>query len=152
MPIQGFGNVGRHAARSLTELGVVVVAVSDSRGAIYSSKGIPVMELLAHKDGQGTVTGLKGTKEITHGELLELDCDYLVPAALGGAINKSNARKIKAKTIAEAANAPTTSEADQILQDRGISILPDILTNAGGGHRELLRMGTESAADALDDR
>jgi glutamate dehydrogenase/leucine dehydrogenase len=130
--IQGFGNVGRHVAQFLSELGVVVVAVSDSQGAIQSDKGIPITELLAHKDSQGTVSGLKGSKEIKQAELLQLDCDYLVPAALGAAITKSNAKRIKAKIVAEGANAPTTFEADQILQDRGISILPDILANAGG--------------------
>ena len=130
--IQGFGNAGSIAARLMAEDGAIVIAVSDSRGGIYSSRGIDPNSALRYKQEHGTLEGFPGVDRITNEELLELECDILIPAALESVITAENADRIKAKMIAEAANGPTTPEADRILYDRGIMVLPDILANAGG--------------------
>jgi glutamate dehydrogenase (NAD(P)+) len=130
--IQGFGNVGSHAARILQEMGLKVVAVSDVRGGILNPRGLPIDKVLLHSAKTGSVVGLRGAEAITNEELLASKCDYLIPAALGGAIHKGNARHVKAKVIAEAANGPVTDGANWILWERGVKILPSILTNAGG--------------------
>lgn len=130
--IQGFGNAGLHAAELMAKRGYRIVAVSDSHGGVASDKGLDVTGLIAHKTETGAVSGFAGGERITNKELLEYDCDVLVPAALEKVITPQNARAIKAKIIAEAANGPTLPEADDILFDRGIMVLPDILANAGG--------------------
>ncbi len=130
--IQGFGNAGSHVARLLAELGVSIVAVSDSRGAIHDSNGLDVDGLLEYKADTGSVLGFGEAEEITQGDLLTLPCDFLVPAALENQITEDNAAAVKARVIAEAANGPTTPKADKILAERGIVVIPDILANAGG--------------------
>ncbi len=130
--IQGYGNVGYHAAKTAYEWGFKVVAVSDSKGAVFSSDGINPDEALKHKRATGSVVGLKGCRTITNEELLELDVDVLIPAAVEGVITRENADRINAKVIGEGANGPVTPEADRILGEKGIFIIPDILANAGG--------------------
>jgi glutamate dehydrogenase (NAD(P)+) len=130
--IQGFGNAGMHAAELMAEAGYKVVAVSDSRGGVANDKGLDIGKLIAHKEETGTVVGLAGGERIDNKAVLEYDCDVLIPAALEKVITEENSPRIKAKIIAEAANGPTTPGADEILYDRGIIVLPDILANAGG--------------------
>lgn len=130
--VQGYGNAGSIAARLLRELGVKIIAVSDSKGGIYNKNGIDPSKVLKHKEKTGSVINYPECKNITNEELLELECDILVPAALENVITGKNASRIKAKIIAEAANGPTTPEADKILAKRGVFIIPDILANAGG--------------------
>jgi len=129
--VQGFGNAGANVARFLDEAGVRVVAVSDSKGGIYDKKGLSVEAVSGAKEKNGTVTAGKGEK-ISNEELLELPVDILVPAALEGVITRSNAARIKARIIAEAANGPTTPDADDIPRKKGAVVIPDILANAGG--------------------
>jgi glutamate dehydrogenase (NAD(P)+) len=131
--VQGFGNAGSICARLLWELGAKVVAVSDSKGGIYNSGGLPMDAVIAAKEQTGSVRGYEGKAEkISNAALLELPVDVLVPAALEGVITASNASRVKAKIIAEAANGPTTPEADDILLRKGAIVIPDILANAGG--------------------
>lgn len=130
--VQGFGNAGMHTARLLEEMGVTIIAVNDSKGGAYAPHGISVSELAAHKKETGTVMGAPGTRNISGDQLLSLPCDILVPAALENQITGENAREIQARIVAEAANGPTTVEADAILSDRGVLVIPDILANAGG--------------------
>jgi len=130
--IQGFGNAGMHAAELFGEAGYKIVAVSDSRGGIGNPKGLDVGKLIAFKQETGSVAGFSGGDKMTNKEVLECECDVLVPAALEKVITAENAPRIRAKVIAEAANGPTLPEADDILFDRGIMVLPDILANAGG--------------------
>jgi len=131
--VQGFGTVGWHVARLLQqEAGCTVVAVSDSSGGIYDSKGLFPARVQEYKKNGGSVVGYPGSKQISNGELLELGVDILVPAALETVITKDNAKRIKAKIVAEGANGPTTPEADEILFKKGILVIPDILANAGG--------------------
>ncbi len=130
--LQGFGNVGRFAAESLIREGARMIAVSDSRSGVLSEAGLDLNELLVHKKSTGQVAGLAGTRTIGNEELIELPCDILVLAALECVITKDNADRIQARVIAEGANLPTTPEADEILNRRGIVVLPDILANAGG--------------------
>lgn len=134
MAIQGFGNAGQHAATLGRELlGVTIVAVSDSRGGIFNPTGLDPESLIEHKLETGKVSGYSGEhKEISNAELLELDVDILVPAALENVITAENAPNIKGKIIAELANGPTTPEADRILQKNGHYVIPDFLCNAGG--------------------
>jgi len=129
--VQGFGNAGMHVARFLDEAGARVVAVSDSRGGIYDKKGLNVAGVTATKEKKGSVTAARGEK-VSNEELLELPVDILVPAALEGVITRRNASKIKARIVAEAANGPTTPDADDILRKKGTVVIPDILANAGG--------------------
>ena len=130
--IQGFGNVGSWAAHFLNEGGCSVVAVSDVNGGIHSGQGLDLAQLKAHLNETGTVVGFKGAEAITNDELLEMECEFLVPAALGGAIHRGNASKIRARLVVEGANNPVTPGGEEILNDRGIPCLPDLLVNAGG--------------------
>jgi glutamate dehydrogenase (NAD(P)+) len=130
--VQGFGNVGSYLARFVAEDGASVVALSDSGGGVYNPDGIDVANALAHKQETGRLDGLKDTESITNDELLLLDCDVLAPCALEQVITSANADKIKASIIIEGANGPTTPTADEILEDRGLLVLPDVLANAGG--------------------
>ncbi len=131
--VQGYGNAGYYAAKFLHEMGAVIVAVSDSKGGIYSSKGLDPDEVKRVKNKTGSVIYYaKAEKRITNKELLELPVDILVPAAIENVITEENAPRIKAKVIVEAANGPTTAEADEILVKKGVVVVPDILANAGG--------------------
>ncbi len=131
--IQGYGNAGSFAHRLGQELlGLKVVAVSDSKGGIYNPDGLDPEEVFRHKQETGSVINFPGAKNITNEELLTLDVDVLVPAALEGVITEANAGDIKAKVIVELANGPTTPEADRILHERGVYVIPDFLCNAGG--------------------
>jgi glutamate dehydrogenase (NAD(P)+) len=131
--IQGYGNAGTFAHQLAEELlGMKVIAVSDSRGGIINTKGLPYAETYAHKRATGAVSGFKGCDEITNEELLELDVDVLFPSALENVITEENAPRIKAKISAELANGPTTPEADDILYENGVYVIPDFLCNAGG--------------------
>ncbi|MBI3611219.1 MAG: glutamate dehydrogenase [Nitrospirae bacterium] len=130
--IQGIGNVGSHTARFVSELGARVVAISDSRGGIYDPDGLPMDRVLTYKAERRNLIGFPNARPITNEALLELDCDILIPSALGGVIHKFNADRIRAKVIAEAANSPTTTTADEILEKKGVVVIPDILANAGG--------------------
>src|SRR6478735_11499862 len=130
--IQGFGNVGRNLARLLAEEGARVVALSDSNGAVVNSYGLDVPAAIVHKAEHGVLAGLPGADEATNEELLEFECDVLVPAALEQAISVDNAARVRAHMVCEAANSPTTPGADEVLEDRGVLVLPDVLANAGG--------------------
>ena len=130
--VQGFGNAGSIAAQLMAEQGAKVLAVSDSSGGIYSPSGLDISRVVAWKGEHGTVVGFPGAKAMTNAEVLEVECDVLIPAALENQITATNAERIKAKIVAEAANGPTTPEADEILYRRGIFLIPDILCNAGG--------------------
>jgi len=130
--VQGYGNVGANAAIIGREYGAKIVAVSDSKGGIYNERGLNPLDVLKHKERTGSVVGFPGTKEISNEELLEVPCDILIPSALEGQIRSENAGKIQAKIIVEGANGPTTPEADRILFDRGVMVVPDILANGGG--------------------
>ena len=130
--VQGFGNAGSIAAQLMAKEGSKVLAVSDSSGGIYSPDGLDVGRVVNWKAEHGTVVGFPGAKAVSNAELLEIECDVLIPAALEGQITAANAEQIKAKIIAEAANGPTSPEADEILFRRGIFLIPDILCNAGG--------------------
>jgi len=130
--VQGFGNVGSFLAKFLAEQGATVIGVSDSRGGIYNEAGLDMSAVLAHKQETGALEGLRGTESITNEELLVLDCDVLAPCALEQVITRDNADQVKAKIIAEGANGPVTPGADEILDERGVLVLPDVLANAGG--------------------
>jgi glutamate dehydrogenase (NAD(P)+) len=130
--VQGFGNVGAVAARLLWREGCVIVAVSDVKGGIYNPAGLDIRQLEAHVAETGSVVGFPGSEPVTNEELVTLACDILVPAAVGGQIHEGNAARVKAGLIAEGANGPTTPEADVILRERGVTVIPDILANAGG--------------------
>jgi glutamate dehydrogenase/leucine dehydrogenase len=130
--IQGFGNVGGFAAQILHEMGARIVAVSDSKGGIYSPNGLNPRSVMEHKNRTGSVVGFDGAKTISNEELLTLKCDFLIPAALENQITAANAERIQASAIVEGANGPTTPEADKILYERGVLVVPDILANAGG--------------------
>jgi len=129
--VQGFGNAGAAVARFLDEAGAKVVAISDSKGGVYDKRGLELDGVFAAKEKKGSVTAARGEK-IDNDELLELPVDILVPAALEGVITRRNANRIKAQIIAEAANGPTTPDADDILRSKGAVVIPDILANAGG--------------------
>lgn len=130
--IQGFGNVGGNAAEIINEHGHKIIAISDSKGAILKKDGIDIKSLNEYKKINGKISGFPNSQNITNEQLLELECDVLIPAALENQITEDNADKIKAKLIVELANGPTTPEADDILLSRGITVIPDILANAGG--------------------
>ena len=131
--VQGFGKVGGLAAQYLHDAGCLVVAVSDWKGGVYNAKGLNPAALLKHlKSGADTVVGFPGTDTITNDELLELDVDVLVPAALEGVIHEGNADRVRAFFIVEGANGPTTPDADKVLEDRNVVVVPDVLANAGG--------------------
>jgi len=130
--IQGFGKVGGFAAQLLHDAGCRVVAVSDAHGGLYREKGLDPEAIDRHVKEAGTVTGYERAETITNEELLELDCDVLVPAAIEGVITVKNADRVRAKVVCEAANGPITFEADKILTDNGLFVVPDILANSGG--------------------
>ncbi|MEV4356884.1 Glu/Leu/Phe/Val dehydrogenase [Nonomuraea sp. NPDC049625] len=130
--VQGFGKVGGPAAQFLADAGCKVVAVSDATGAVYARGGLDIPALAAYAAEAGGVRGFREADALTHDELLELDVDILVPAALEGAITEANAPRIRARLIVEGANGPTTPEADEILTANGTTVVPDILANAGG--------------------
>ena len=130
--VQGFGNAGSIAARLIGKLGATVVAVSDSTGGIHNPDGLDIARVVGWKNEHGTVQGFPGAKDVTNAEVLEVDCDILIPAALENQITERNAGRIKATMIAEAANGPTTPDADVILARKGVFMIPDILCNAGG--------------------
>ncbi|MEI7709732.1 MAG: Glu/Leu/Phe/Val dehydrogenase [bacterium] len=130
--IQGFGNVGGHAARIFSEHGHKIIAVSDSHGAIWKEDGLDIVKVEAHKKATGELADFPGAKNITNEELLALSCDLLVPAAFENVITEQNATNIKAKAILELANGPITPEADEILFKKNIPVIPDVLANSGG--------------------
>ena len=130
--VQGFGNVGSVSAQLMAERGFRICAVSDVFGGIYAPDGLDMAELMAHRRRTGGVKGFPGAREVTNAELLELPVDLIVPAALENQITARNAGRIQAKLIVEGANGPTTPDADDILDKRGITVVPDILANAGG--------------------
>jgi glutamate dehydrogenase (NAD(P)+) len=131
--VQGFGKVGGLAAQFLHDAGCTVVAVSDVGGGVYDSTGLDTAGLLRHvRNGAQTVVGYPGTDRISNDELLELDVDILVPAALEGVLHEDNAARVKARFVVEGANGPTTPDADAILADNGVLVVPDVLANSGG--------------------
>ena len=130
--VQGFGNAGQFAAQLIEEQGAKVIAVSDSQGGVFNKNGIQVGTLRKHKQKTGSVKGLSGAKPISNEDLLETECTILIPAALENQITKRNAGKINAKVVAEAANGPTTPDADDILYKNKILVIPDVLANGGG--------------------
>jgi len=130
--VQGFGNVGSNLAVILADQGATIVALSDSRGGVHNVDGIDVRAALGHKQDTGSLDGLAGAETITNDELLLVDCDVLAPCALEQVITGENADQIKASIVCEGANGPVTPEADVILDDRGVLVLPDVLANAGG--------------------
>jgi glutamate dehydrogenase (NAD(P)+) len=160
--IQGFGNAGSFGATLMEEiLGSKVVAVSDSRGGIYDSRGLDSAKVIAHKEQTGSVVGFPGAGSVTNEELLELDVDVLLPSALEEVITASNAPRIKARIVGELANGPTTLEADRILHEREVFVIPDFLCNAGGvtvSYYELVQnlnydhWSTERVHQKLDSR
>jgi glutamate dehydrogenase/leucine dehydrogenase len=130
--VQGFGNAGSVAAHLLDSAAAYVIAVNDSRGGIYNPRGIDIPKLIMHKEKTGSVVGFQPSEPISTEDLLALECDVLIPAALENCIKADNAPAVKARIIAEAANGPVTTQADVILEQKGIFVIPDILCNAGG--------------------
>jgi glutamate dehydrogenase (NAD(P)+) len=130
--VQGFGNAGQYASLLLEEMGAKVVAVSDSQGGIHNKNGIHVISLRKHKEKMGSVVGFPDSKSISNEEILETECTILVPAALENQITKKNASKVTARLVAEAANGPTTPEADETLYKNKTLVIPDVLANSGG--------------------
>jgi glutamate dehydrogenase/leucine dehydrogenase len=130
--VQGFGHVGENAARILYEKGYKVIAVSDSRGGIINEKGLDIHEVIRHKKQTGSVEGVKSSATITNAELLTSSCDILIPAALSDQLHKDNAAQVQARLILELANAPSTTDADDVFEEKQIMVVPDILANAGG--------------------
>lgn len=169
--VQGFGNAGAHMAQLLHQAGYVVVAVSDSQGGIYSPEGIDPVRIAKYKGKTGSVTGeycegsvcdiermkLDGVRRVRNEELLELDCDILIPAALDNVITEDNASMIKADYIVELANGPVTPEADAVLEKKGVRVIPDVLANAGGVTVSYFewsqgRSGEQWTAEQVDER
>jgi len=130
--VQGFGNVGGTAARLIHEAGARVIAVADVTGGIHAPDGLDIKAVGRWHAEHGSVVGFPGARDVSNAELLELECDVLIPAALENQITAHNAQRIKARIVAEAANGPTTPDADDILAARGVFLIPDILCNAGG--------------------
>ncbi len=149
--VQGFGNVGGASAEILAEMGCRIVAVSDIDGAVSNPAGLDLERLHRHVAETGSVKGFAGGVTMPSGQLLEADCDVLVPAASGGQITAENAGRIRAKIIAEGANGPTTCEADVILATRGITVLPDILCNAGGVFVSYLEYTQETQKEQMTE-
>jgi glutamate dehydrogenase (NAD(P)+) len=130
--VQGFGNVGGGTVELLHQQGCRIVGVSDVQGGVYNPDGLNPQGLRSHEEGHGTIAGYEGGQRVTNEELLELDCDVLIPAAIEGQLTRANADRVRASVIVEAANGPTVPEADEIFEDRGVLVVPDILANAGG--------------------
>jgi len=148
--VQGFGNVGSVAAVEIVKAGAVVVAVSDVTGGVFNADGLDVDKLLLHVKDSGGVKNFAGGKSIDCEKVLQVECDILIPAATGSQITYSNAELVKAKLIAEGANAPTTPEADDILNDKGVFIIPDILCNAGGVFVSYLEYTQETQREQME--
>jgi glutamate dehydrogenase (NAD(P)+) len=131
--VQGLGNVGYHAAKYFYEAGALIVGIAEFEGGLYNPAGLPLEEVVAHRKSTGSILNFPGATNIPHtADTLEQDCDILIPAALENVINASNAARIKAKIIGEAANGPLSPEADEILNQKGVMIIPDMYINAGG--------------------
>lgn len=130
--VQGFGNAGSIIARLVAEDGARVIAACDSKCGIYAENGLDIQAVLKHKDTTGTLRGIQGVKEIAPDDVLEIECDVLCPSALENSITAANVGRVKTKIIAELANGPTTPTADRVLEDEGVTLIPDILANAGG--------------------
>jgi glutamate dehydrogenase (NAD(P)+) len=130
--VQGFGNVGEAAARIFAEHGAKIVALQDDTGTLYSESGIDVALARARREQAGGLKGLAGADALSAGEFWGVPCDFLIPAAVENQITQQNAAAIKARIVVEGANGPTTPQADLILQERGITVVPDVLANAGG--------------------
>ncbi len=130
--VQGFGNVGQYAALAASQLGCKVIGVSDVTGAIHNDTGFDIPALMRYVEENRGVKGFPDADQITSEELFALECEYLIPAAVGGVINVGNVGSIRAKVILEGANGPTTAEADDVLNDGGVTVVPDVLANAGG--------------------
>jgi glutamate dehydrogenase (NAD(P)+) len=130
--VQGFGNVGEAAARIFAEHGAKVVALQDDTGTLYSESGIDVALARAHREQAGGLKGFAGADALSAAEFWSVPCDFLIPAALENQITQQNAAAIKARIVVEGANGPTTPQADLVLQERGITVVPDVLANAGG--------------------
>jgi glutamate dehydrogenase (NAD(P)+) len=130
--VQGFGNVGSIAAQLMEELGLTVVAVSDKSGGVYNPKGLNIKEVQQHVKQHRFLSEYKEAEQVGNHDVLTLDCEVLVPAALENVITSQNAGSVKARIICEGANGPTTANADKVLEEKGIFVIPDILANAGG--------------------
>jgi glutamate dehydrogenase (NAD(P)+) len=149
--LQGFGNVGSFSAMAMAERGMKVVGASDLYGAVYNPKGLDVPALARHVTESGSVKGFSGGEEVDGLQLLERSCDVLVPAAAANQITAENANRIQARLIGEGANSPTTTEADEILTDKGVMILPDILCNAGGVFVSYLEYTQETQQEQMPE-
>lgn len=147
--VQGFGNVGFIAAQEIALAGAKVIAASDVNGAVASEKGLDVNALMAHLKKTGSLKGFAGARDVSGEDVLTADCDILIPAATGSVITANNAGKIRARIIAEGANAPTTPEADEILSERKVFVIPDILCNAGGVFVSYLEYTQETQRDQM---
>ena len=130
--IQGFGNVGSFAGRFLNEMGSKIIAVSDVNGGLYDPDGLDITSLIDYNNKNGTIKGFSQGDSVSNEDILNIECDFLIPAALGGVIHKMNVEKLNCRVIIEAANGPVTPPADDILFKKGVYVVPDILTNAGG--------------------
>ena len=130
--VQGFGNAGSVRCKMLEKQGCKVIAVSDSTGGVYNPSGLNVEDLINHKRDNSNFLGYKGCDQVTNAELLELSCDILVPAAMERQVTRENASRLRARVIVEGANGPITPDADRVLEDKGVFVVPDILANAGG--------------------
>ena len=130
--IQGFGNVGSFAGRFLNEMGSKIIAVSDVNGGLYDPEGLDITSLIDYNNKNGTIKGFSQGDSVSNEDILNIECDFLIPAALGGVIHKMNVEKLNCRVIIEAANGPVTPPADDILFKKGVYVVPDILTNAGG--------------------
>ncbi|MHC4563187.1 MAG: Glu/Leu/Phe/Val family dehydrogenase [Planctomycetota bacterium] len=149
--VQGFGNVGSFSALALAERGVTILAASDLHGAVYHAGGLDAQALAAHVAEAGSVKGFSGGEVVDGKEMLELPCDVLVPAATDSQITGENAPRIQARVIGEGANSPTTPEADVILEDKGVTVLPDILCNAGGVFVSYLEYTQETQQEQMTE-
>ena len=149
--VQGFGNVGSVAARELVLRGVHVVGISDVRGAVYNPRGLDLDRLQEHAYATGSVRGFSEADTVDPKELLEMPCDLLIPAATANQITAANAPRLRARVIAEGANGPTTPEADAVLADRGIPVIPDILCNAGGVYVSYLEYTQETQQEQMTE-
>ena len=147
--VQGFGNVGSVAATEIARLGATVVGVADISGAVVSRDGLDVEALARHVQETGAVRHFAGAADLDRSEILETDCDVLIPAASGSQITKQNADRVKARIVAEGANAPTTPEADEILNQRNVGVIPDILCNAGGVYVSYLEYTQETQREQM---
>jgi len=149
--VQGFGNVGAAAAAALEAMGARIVGIGDIRASVHNADGISTQDLGAHIEANHSPAGFAGAAEVSHDDLLTLPCDVLVPAAAASQISAANAEQIKAKVVAEGANGPTTPEADAILEQRGVFVVPDILCNAGGVFVSYLEYTQETQKEQMSE-